>query len=290
MPIVLHDGTFFGTLCAIVSQARAAREPGNRRACSACSRTSSPSICRRTPSSRRARRAFWASARRRSSASSSSPCSATICAIRSPRSRAGTRLLLKENQSEKAVTILKMMQQSVERMNGLIGDVLDFARGRLGGGVRGGAAGGEFGSRPHPGRGRTQHRLSAGRDRRADRRLRAQCAPTGRGSASCSRTCSATRSCTAARDKPVRVRAATEGGFFELSVSNAGDEISRRRAPAPLPALRARRRQRQPAGPGAGPLHRLRDRQGAWRHAGGGIDGGGDPLHVPDEAVGPVAT
>ncbi len=31
MPIVLHDGTFFGTLCAIDPQAGAAGEPGNGR-------------------------------------------------------------------------------------------------------------------------------------------------------------------------------------------------------------------------------------------------------------------
>jgi len=46
----------------------------------------------------------------------------------------GVRLLLKEEQSDKARSILTMMQSSVVRMTALISDVLDFARGRLGGG------------------------------------------------------------------------------------------------------------------------------------------------------------
>ena len=46
---------------------------------------------------------------------------------------AGTRMLMRETPSEKARTIGAMMQQSVVRMSGLIDNVLDFARGRLGG-------------------------------------------------------------------------------------------------------------------------------------------------------------
>jgi signal transduction histidine kinase len=46
----------------------------------------------------------------------------------------GARLLLKTPLDEKAATLVGMMQNSVRRMAGLIDDVLDFARGRLGGG------------------------------------------------------------------------------------------------------------------------------------------------------------
>jgi signal transduction histidine kinase len=46
----------------------------------------------------------------------------------------GTKLLLRETQSQKAQTILTLMQGSVQRMSRLIENVLDFARGRLGGG------------------------------------------------------------------------------------------------------------------------------------------------------------
>jgi len=45
------------------------------------------------------------------------------------------RLLRREGQSEKALKILAMMEASVDRMAGLIDDVMDFARGRLGSGI-----------------------------------------------------------------------------------------------------------------------------------------------------------
>lgn len=45
------------------------------------------------------------------------------------------RILRREVQSEKALRILEMMEASVDRMAGLIDDVMDFARGRLGSGI-----------------------------------------------------------------------------------------------------------------------------------------------------------
>jgi sigma-B regulation protein RsbU (phosphoserine phosphatase) len=45
------------------------------------------------------------------------------------------RLLRREVQSEKALRILQLMDSSVDRMAGLIDDVMDFARGRLGSGI-----------------------------------------------------------------------------------------------------------------------------------------------------------
>ncbi|HEY1614173.1 MAG TPA: PAS domain-containing sensor histidine kinase [Rhizomicrobium sp.] len=48
---------------------------------------------------------------------------------------AGTRFLHKTKQDARAETVLNMMQKSVVRMAGLIDNVLDFARGRLGGGI-----------------------------------------------------------------------------------------------------------------------------------------------------------
>jgi len=49
---------------------------------------------------------------------------------------AGRRLLEKvEGLEPKSVRILRLMGESVERMSGLISDVMDFARGRLGGGI-----------------------------------------------------------------------------------------------------------------------------------------------------------
>ncbi|WEA60838.1 PAS domain-containing sensor histidine kinase [Rhizobium sp. BJ04] len=48
---------------------------------------------------------------------------------------AATRMLRKEEQTDRSIKVLDLMQGSVVRMSGLIDNVLDFARGRLGGGI-----------------------------------------------------------------------------------------------------------------------------------------------------------
>lgn len=45
------------------------------------------------------------------------------------------RLLRREVQSEKALKVIQLMELSVDRMAGLIDDVMDYARGRLGSGI-----------------------------------------------------------------------------------------------------------------------------------------------------------
>jgi sigma-B regulation protein RsbU (phosphoserine phosphatase) len=48
---------------------------------------------------------------------------------------AGIRILLRQSKNEQQADVLRMMEKTVTRMSGLIDNVLDFARGRLGGGV-----------------------------------------------------------------------------------------------------------------------------------------------------------
>jgi signal transduction histidine kinase len=48
---------------------------------------------------------------------------------------AGATLLRKHTKDEKILSIVDLMQRSVKRMTAIINDVLDFARGRLGGGL-----------------------------------------------------------------------------------------------------------------------------------------------------------
>ncbi|MBB3161241.1 PAS domain-containing sensor histidine kinase [Rhizobium laguerreae] len=48
---------------------------------------------------------------------------------------AAARILRKEKQTDRAIKVLDLMQGSVVRMSALIDNVLDFARGRLGGGI-----------------------------------------------------------------------------------------------------------------------------------------------------------
>jgi signal transduction histidine kinase len=49
--------------------------------------------------------------------------------------QSGAEMLVRTPLSDKALTIVGRMQKSIDRMSGLIDDVLDFARGRLGGGL-----------------------------------------------------------------------------------------------------------------------------------------------------------
>lgn len=48
---------------------------------------------------------------------------------------AGSRMLMKQRLDEQAQEVLALMQGSIRRMTGMIDNVLDFARGRLGGGL-----------------------------------------------------------------------------------------------------------------------------------------------------------
>lgn len=48
---------------------------------------------------------------------------------------AGVRLVLREQPSDRIVTVARLIQGSALRMSGLINNLLDFARGRLGGGM-----------------------------------------------------------------------------------------------------------------------------------------------------------
>jgi signal transduction histidine kinase len=136
----------------------------------------------------------------------------------------GIRLLLKEAPSQKAADIARMMQASVGRMSALIGDVLDFARGRLGGGFTVNIeeenivavlthVAGELSSE-YPDREIDMH-IAVGGPIRADRARIGQLFSNLLGNALVHGT----------PDKPVIVRATAENGIFELSVSNVGAEI-----------------------------------------------------------------
>lgn len=136
----------------------------------------------------------------------------------------GIRLLHKEAPSQKAAEIARMMQASVGRMSALIGDVLDFARGRLGGGFTVNIeeenivavlthVAGELSSE-YPER-EIDMQIAIAGPIHADRARIGQLFSNLLGNAIVHGT----------SDKPITVRATTENGVFELSVSNAGAEI-----------------------------------------------------------------
>lgn len=138
---------------------------------------------------------------------------------------AGTRLLARETRNDAEARILVMMQATVFRMAGLIDNVLDFARGRLGGGI-------EIERQAHDLQPALHQVVDELRTATPDRMIEehyALDAPV---------SCDRTRMCQLASNlvgnalthgsarEPVRLEARTTGGVFELSVTNGGEPIS----------------------------------------------------------------
>ncbi|BCW91060.1 Adaptive-response sensory-kinase SasA [Alphaproteobacteria bacterium SO-S41] len=138
---------------------------------------------------------------------------------------AGARLLEREKLDPKTAGILKLMQTSVSRMSALINNVLDFARGRLGGGLaveRHAAA---------PLAPLLEQVIAEFRSGTPDRTIDAEIAidlpvrcDEGRIAQLLSNLIGNALT-HGAVDGPIRVRAATEGEVFELSVANGGTPI-----------------------------------------------------------------
>jgi signal transduction histidine kinase len=139
--------------------------------------------------------------------------------------QAGGRLLAKTPLDERAKKLVSAMQGSVLRMAGLIDDVMDFARARLGGGF-------EVELRPSPGLadsiGQVVDEL---RLAHPDREIVAEVALDAPVACDAGRVAQLLSNLLAnalrhgAHDAPVTVRAQTKDGNFELSVANAGEPI-----------------------------------------------------------------
>jgi signal transduction histidine kinase len=134
IPILLPDGAFFGTLCAIDPKPARLKAPGTV----GMFKLFAELI------------AFHLAAHKRLASSEASLLDERKTAelreqfiavlghdLRNPLASidAGARMLRRTPLDEKAVHILDVMQNSIVRIAGLIDDVLDFARGRLGGGL-----------------------------------------------------------------------------------------------------------------------------------------------------------
>jgi signal transduction histidine kinase len=139
---------------------------------------------------------------------------------------AGARLLRKTPLSERGTALVDGVEKSVDRMGRLISDVLDLARGRLGGGV-------EVEKRHDPKLEATLHQVAAelalAQPHRAiavDIALTEPVAcDTGRIAQMLSNLL-ANALTHGAEDQPVRVLGRTAEGNLELSVTNAGEPIS----------------------------------------------------------------
>ncbi len=134
MPIVRSDGTFFGTLCAIDPNPHNPSRPETVETF----RLFAQLISVQMDAEDRLARSEAALLDERDAAELREQFIAVLGHdLRNPLAavQAGTTLLRKTPLSEAALRILDQMQDSGQRMSRLINDVLDFARGRLGGGL-----------------------------------------------------------------------------------------------------------------------------------------------------------
>jgi signal transduction histidine kinase len=134
MPIILSDGTFYGTLCAI--DPRPARV--KTRETTGMFKLFADLIAFHLDSVRQLATSEASLLTERQGAELREQFLAVLGHdLRNPLAAidAGTRLLRKNPLDERAVMIIDQMQSSVRRMSELINNVLDLARGRLGGGL-----------------------------------------------------------------------------------------------------------------------------------------------------------
>ena len=138
---------------------------------------------------------------------------------------AGTRILSRRPKDETETGVLRMMEATVLRMTGLIDNLLDFARGRLGGGITLNRANrplqpvleqvvSEFRYASPERLIETDFRIAEPVN--CDRSRVGQMASNLIGNALIH----------GAPDSPVRIHASTGNGMFELSVANSGEPIS----------------------------------------------------------------
>jgi signal transduction histidine kinase len=222
-PIILADGTFFGTLCAIDPRPARLNTPqtaGMFKLFAELISTHLDAIDRLSASE------ATLLSERETSELREQFIAVLGHDLRNPLASiaAGARMLAQENSRVPAGEILGLMQKSVARMSALIDNVLDFARGRLGGGIalrrspqslepvlnqviaelRASSPGSQIEATFDLAR---QVDCDAGRIAQLFSNLLGNSITHG----------------TAA--KPVRVYAATQGGEFELSVANSGEPI-----------------------------------------------------------------
>jgi signal transduction histidine kinase len=223
MPIFLADGTFFGTLCAIDPRPARLNTPetiGMFKLFAELIATHVGTI------ERLAKSEASLMDERKTSELRDQFIAVLGHDLRNPLASidAGINLVRKGRSPEQTSEIFNMMHNSVMRMSKLIDNVLDFARGRLGGGL-----GLDRSVQPlapvlkqtldelrssFPDR-KIKANISLSKPVNCDRARIAQLFSNLLGNALTHGTA----------NQPIEVNATTEGGIFELSVANSGDPI-----------------------------------------------------------------
>jgi signal transduction histidine kinase len=223
MPIILSDGTFFGTLCAIDPRPARLDTPQTIGMFKLFSELIATHL-------EAADRLAVTEARLLSERETSELREQFIAVLghdlRNPLASiaAGAKMLTKEDQKEPAGEILGLMQKSVARMSALIDNVLDFARGRLGSGIT-------LKRSPQslePVLNQVIAELRAGSP---GRKIETTFDLTRAVDCDCGRIAQLFSNLLGnavthgAAERPIRVHATTQDGKFELSVANAGEPI-----------------------------------------------------------------
>ena len=134
VPIVMPDGAFFGTLCAIDPRPAQVSRPE----IVSMFKLFAELIAHHLDTGHRLAASEAAVSSERAEAELREQFIAVLGHdLRNPLASidAGAKLLRREPQTEKAERILTLLEASIGRMTELIDNVLDFARGRLGGGL-----------------------------------------------------------------------------------------------------------------------------------------------------------
>jgi GAF domain-containing protein len=279
MPIFLKDGSFFGTLCAIDPKPAKLKNEG----VIGMFRLFAELIAFHLDAGRRLATAEANLLDARTAAEVRDQFIAVLGHdLRNPLASigAGTLLLQKTPLDDKARSIVALMEQSVVRMAALISNILDFARGRLGGGLTL-----ERSDTPlepvlkqiiaelqavHPGRAveaefhLTQPVVARQQPHRA----------------------AVFESCRQCPDIWCRWRTGPRQGHDKRPVCAGGLQQGRADIPrhdgATVSAIRPRRRPTRAAGPRSRPLYRIRDCAGPRRDNRGHVIGRRDMFHILD--------
>jgi signal transduction histidine kinase len=134
MPIIRSDGIFFGTLCAIDPRPARLKNPETI----GMFKLFAELIAAHLQAAEQLRAAKTELAKERERSELRDQFIAVLGHdLRNPVASidSGTKLLLRSPLEDKSRQIIKLMQGSVLRMSGLIDNVLDFTRARLGGGI-----------------------------------------------------------------------------------------------------------------------------------------------------------
>ena len=135
IPIILPDGSFFGTLCAMDSAPAKLNTP----AVIGMFRLFAELIAHHLDGDRQLTESRAQLAEERITAELREQFVAVLGHdLRNPLTsiEAGTRQLLRAKPDDRSIQIIGLMQRSVSRMATLVDDMLDLARGRLGGGIK----------------------------------------------------------------------------------------------------------------------------------------------------------